>query len=138
MRITIIRTDILKDKTFGLLDINGEFFCHTLEDTDRKMESGGEKVYGKTAVPRGTYPVVIDYSSRFKQLMPRLVDVPGFTGIRIHQGNTAADTDGCILVGDKRDANGIKPKTSRPAYLRLMARLEDALDRGYSIEIEVM
>lgn len=138
LKLTLIRTDMNADKTFGLLDIDGGFFCHTLEDADRKLESGGEKVYGKTAIPRGTYQVVVDYSNRFKRLMPRLVAVPGFTGIRIHTGNTAADTDGCILVGDRRDENGIAPGSTWPAYNRLMERLEDAFDRGAAIEIEVM
>lgn len=135
MKLRLERDQCAKDYTSGRLFIDGLEFCYTLEDTDRKLESGGEKEYGRTCIPRGTYQVVIDYSNRFKQLMPRLVDVPGFTGIRIHPGNTAADTDGCILVGSARGE--AKVMNSRYAYHRLMILLEDALDRGESLEIEI-
>ncbi len=125
VELTVIRTDLLPDKTFGLLDINGEFFCHTLEDTDRKLESNPTgKVYGETAIPRGKYTVVLDFSHRFKKTLPHVLGVSLFDGIRIHPGNTAADTHGCILVGDSRNESGVAE--SRKAFERLMERLSKA------------
>lgn len=119
----------------GSLYVDGVFFCYTLEDVDRKMEDGGTKIDGETAIPRGVYKVILDYSNRFKQIMPHLLDVPGFAGIRIHAGNTSSDTHGCVLVGSVR--NGDRVLNSRASYNRLMIVLEDELDRGGEIEIEV-
>ncbi len=122
MKLTLIRTDRLPDKTFGLLDIDGVFECFTLEDADLRLESNPTaKVYGETAIPRGKYVVVIDFSHRFKQLMPHVLGVPLFDGIRIHPGNTAADTHGCILVGTSRTAEGLA--ASKMAYSKLMKKL---------------
>lgn len=87
----IVRTD---RSTIGELSIDGEFFCYTLEDVEREV-----KVYGKTAIPKGVFKVILSRSARFKKVLPLLVDVPNFTGVRIHNGNTAEDTEGCILVG---------------------------------------
>jgi len=83
-------------KTIGRLFIDSIFFCYTLEDTVR---APGIKIPGKTAIPQGKYKVVVSWSTRFKKLMPLILAVPGFAGIRLHGGNTDADTDGCILVG---------------------------------------
>lgn len=92
--------------TIGKLSINGKSICDTLEDTDRELTSDmseeeikERKVFGKTAIPIGEYKVVMTYSNRFKKQMPLLLDVKGFSGIRIHSGNTAEDTEGCILCG---------------------------------------
>lgn len=92
--------------TIGKLSINGKSICDTLEDTDRELTSDmseeeikERKVFGKTAIPVGEYKVVMTYSNRFKKQMPLLLDVKGFSGIRIHSGNTAEDTEGCILCG---------------------------------------
>jgi len=84
----------------GDLFIDGEFFCYTLEDEKR---ADGVKVYGETAIPTGTYNVKLTQSNRFKRLMPLLLDVPMFSGIRIHGGNTSKDTLGCILVAFNTD-----------------------------------
>jgi hypothetical protein len=96
--------------TIGNMSINGTFECHTLEDKYRGLvktmtaaEIAKIKVPGKTAIPSGRYEVVITYSTRFKRLMPKILNVPGFAGVRIHWGNYIKDTDGCILVG-KTDA----------------------------------
>jgi hypothetical protein len=72
---------------------------YTLEDTDRKLEEGGEKVAGQTCIPRGRYRITLTMSNRFKRILPLLNDVPQFSEIRIHAGNTPADTEGCIIVG---------------------------------------
>jgi hypothetical protein len=79
--------------TTGLMYVNGKVFCHTLEDVQRDV-----KVYGATAIPSGRYPVVSTWSAHFKRELPLLVYVEGYEGIRIHCGNKAEDTEGCILV----------------------------------------
>ncbi len=84
----------------GDLFIDGVFFCHTLEDEKR---ADGLKVYGETAIPSGTYNVAVTRSNRFKRLMPLIMDVPMFSGIRMHGGNDSGDTHGCPLVAFNTD-----------------------------------
>lgn len=104
MYIQLIRESFTSKSTEGKLFCNGEFVCYTLEDKDRFLEEGiNEKVYGETAIPRGTYEVVLSMSNRFKKILPEVLEVPGYTGIRIHSGNKPEDTEGCILVGLKND-----------------------------------
>src|SRR3972149_7264908 len=93
---------ILNEKnTIGELYWEGEMECNTLEDTDRFLENQqNEKVDKQSAIPRGSFRVIIDKSERFKREMPHLLNVPRFTGVRIHKGNTEEDTEGCILVGE--------------------------------------
>lgn len=120
--------------TPGSLFINGQFFCYTLEDQDRKLESGGKKVYGETCIPRGRYPVVLDFSARFRRLMPHVLGVPQFDGIRIHNGRTTEHTHGCILVGyDKFDDQLLESKV---AFEELMVMLVD-LNKYEKIMLEV-
>lgn len=95
MQIKIIRRAFSPLSTIGDMLIDGDFFCYTLEDVVRT----GVKVFGNTAIPAGEYKLYITYSPRFKCDMPQIMDVPGFEGIRIHPGNTAKDTEGCILLG---------------------------------------
>lgn len=85
-----------KTYTISKLYANGKYICDILEDLARKP---GVKVYGETAIPEGTYKVVLTPSPKFKRVLPLLLDVPGFTGIRIHEGNTAKDTHGCLIPG---------------------------------------
>ena len=82
-----------------LAGYENKYFCDTLEPTWRDYEHGAYKVKGRSAIPEGRYAVVISYSPKFKQWLPILLGVPKFEGIRIHAGNTAKDTEGCILVG---------------------------------------
>lgn len=96
MKLTVKRFEFNPNFTVGKLYIDDVYQCFTLEDVVRK----GPKVDGKTAIPAGTYTVIVDHSSRFDRDMPHILDVPGFTGVRIHSGNTSADTEGCILVGN--------------------------------------
>lgn len=98
--------------SIGLMYIDGKFFCNTLEDTDRGLtqlanhyDITSKKVHGKTAIPTGTYDVVMDYSPRFEKNLPHILGVRGFEGVRIHAGNTPEDTEGCILLG-KNDRVG--------------------------------
>lgn len=113
--------------TIGRLYIDGQFECYTLEDVVREV-----KIPGKTAIPAGSYDVIINESIRFKKLLPLLNNVPGFTGVRIHPGNTAADTEGCILVGNGYSKDSISE--SRKAFDALFAKLQ-ATDEKITIQI---
>ena len=79
-----------------------EYFCDTLEPTWRDYAHGAYKMKGCSAIPEGRYPLVVTWSPKFKEWLPLLLNVPKFSGIRIHAGNTPADTEGCILVGENR------------------------------------
>lgn len=94
MKLELIRNKSTDKSTTGRLLVDGAFQCWTLEDVVRPA-----KIAHETAIPAGTYKVVITPSMRFARRLPLLLDVPGFEGIRIHPGNSAADTYGCILVG---------------------------------------
>jgi hypothetical protein len=96
MKLLIKRFEFAKTYTIGKLYVNGIYYCYTLEDTVRFK---GEKINGQTAIPTGTYAVIVDHSNRFKRRLPHILNVPGFEGVRIHTGNTSANTEGCILVG---------------------------------------
>lgn len=96
MNLILVRSQYTAASTIGDLIVRHALYCHTLEDPVHPI--GSPKVPGKTAIPAGRYKVVINLSARFKKLMPLLVNVPGFTGVRFHGGNTAEDTEGCVLV----------------------------------------
>ena len=106
MRLTLIRIANRPTYCIGKLYIDGKYFCDTIEDTDRglKDEMSVEeilklKVKGETAIPTGIYHVYLTYSPKYKKQMPLIDNVKGYSGIRIHSGNTAKDTEGCLLVG---------------------------------------
>lgn len=121
MLITIKRLYKTEDSTIGELLIDGIWECFTLEDTERKI-----KIKGETAIPKGTYKVIINESNRFKRLLPLLIDVPNFEGVRIHSGNSNHDTEGCILVGKTRNKNYIGQ--SRKAFEKLFKKMQAAKD----------
>ena len=132
MKLTLTRIAKRADYTIGRLeDENGVKICDTLEPTWRNYKGGELKVPNKSAVPEGTYRVVVTKSPRFKKYLPLLVGVPGFEGIRIHSGNSAKDTEGCILVGD----NLIKGRLvwSRNALGKLMRMMEDEKEVSITI-----
>jgi len=87
--------------TIGRFYVNGEFWCNTLEPKVRDLTKE-KKVPGKTAIPAGTYEVIITYSQKFKRRLPILLNVPDFTGVRIHSGNKVEDTEACILPGENK------------------------------------
>ena len=104
--------------------IDETFHCHTLEDVVRS----GPKIDGMTAIPAGRYEVVMSFSNRFKKIMPELLNVPGFAGVRIHKGNTAENTEGCILVGMQKNTDRIGNCT--PAYDGLAERIKATVPGG--------
>lgn len=129
--IFIRRVDRNDKRTISPFEYSG-VTIFTLEDTDRNLKQDMPlagikeiKVPGKTAIPYGRYEVGISYSNRFKKLMPIVFDVPGFSGIRIHPGNTEEDTDGCPLVGLSRSTDTVLQ--SRIAYSRFFEWLEKTL-----------
>ncbi len=135
MELTLTRTSRQAECTTGVLYLGKERMAHTLEPRWRDLGKE-QKVAGQTAIPEGTYEICLEVSARFKRLMPYLMNVPGFTGILIHCGNTVADTEGCILVG-KRSVND-RLSMSRSAFNKLFARLKEAWDRGENILIKVV
>ncbi len=129
-----IRRELYSGKsTIGRLFLNGEFECYTLEDCARPP---GMKVAGATCIPAGCYALAINRSARFRRLLPQLLEVPGFEGIRIHPGNTDADTEGCILVGQARSENFVGG--SRAAFKKLFRKLQAAGTAGTEVRVTVI
>ena len=146
MELLLTRNWKKPEYTIGRLYVNGVKFCETLEDKVRELGKDGKgKIKGMTAIPAGRYRVRMDvvspkYKSRSQYKfcegrVPRLVDVPFYDGILIHIGNTAADTEGCLLVGENK-AKG-KVINSTATFKRLWAKLEEAYKKGEEIWIEI-
>lgn len=133
MHITLTRIQLDPDVTIGELFVDGSRECWTCEDVERAP--GAPKVHGQTAIPRGTYEVIITYSPHFNRNLPLLVDVPGFEGIRIHPGNDANATEGCLLPGNVRRLKGVGE--SRVAFEALNAKIQRALDAGEHVDITI-
>ena len=111
------------------------YFCDTLEPTWRDYEHGAYKVKGRSAIPEGRYAVVISFSPKFQQWLPILLGVPKFEGIRIHAGNSAEDTEGCILVGKNKLVGQLVD--SRIWVHRLKQKIVEAKSRGESVWLTV-
>ena len=118
MKLELTRVFIGSDYTIGHLTVDGVYFCDTLEDIPRDI-----KVQDQTCIPKGNYEVAVNYSNRFKRDMPQLLNVPGFTGIRIHPGNDSGDTSGCILVGENTIVGGLTH--SRDTYTILFDKMQN-------------
>lgn len=125
MELKIVRNKLNKEFTEGKLYINGVYFCDTLEDKDRGLLQTmpvdtikAVKVYKETCIPYGKYKVILSMSKRFGKVMPEVLDVKVFVGIRMHSGNTIYDTEGCILVGNKASDGVIT--NSRKTFNALM------------------
>lgn len=121
VELLLRRTQILPGVTLGEITIDGSHQCFTLED---EVRAAGVKIAGQTAIPFGRYEIIVDRSERFQEFLPRLLDVPLFTGIRIHAGNDAGDTEGCILVGE--EIQGHRLVRSRLALDPLFMKLSHA------------
>jgi len=131
MMIRVLRIDGDAQRTIGLLVVDGVFHGYSLEDAVRT----GPKVPGHTAIPTGRYRVTVTMSQQFKTYLPLLLDVPGFEGIRIHAGNTDADTSGCILVGTSRSPDAILE--SRSALLLLQRQIMRTIEAEREVWIGV-
>lgn len=143
-----------KDRyTIGRLYVDGELWCNTLEDTDRGLHSGmsvvsikARKVYGETAIPRGQYEVRLSYSSKFAGkawakkyggLVPELLKVKGFSGVRIHPGNDPSSTSGCILPGWNTMVGYVT--SSAVCYYRLMDEVfMPAHESGQTVMLDII
>ena len=124
MKLELKRIALRDTYTIGKLYINGKYFCDTLEDKVRDLNKDGDlndvgegKVMHETAIPYGTYSVIMNMSNRFKRVMPLLLNVPHFAGIRIHSGNKASHSSGCILVGVNSVKGGL---TESKKYEKLL------------------
>ncbi|MBP9994103.1 MAG: hypothetical protein KBT67_04055 [bacterium] len=106
LKIKLERLWLKESYTIGKLYVDGKYLCDTLEDKFRDL-SKAKKVYGETAIPAGEYRVIMTYSPKFRREMPLLLNVPQFETVRIHPGNTADDTEGCILVGENKVKGGL-------------------------------
>ena len=124
MKLVLTRHARRADYTIGRLeDENGKKICDTLEPIWRNYDGGEMKIPRKSAIPEGTYRVVVTKSQRFQKYLPLLVGVPGFEGVRIHAGNTSRDTEGCILVGQNIQVG--KVLWSRITLEKLMKLIEN-------------
>ena len=139
MELKIIRTKSNKEYTEGKLYINGVYFCDTLEDQDRGLyqymslaEIKAVKVYGETCIPYGTYKVELSYSPKFKKIMPAILDVKGFTGVRMHNGSYTYHSSGCPLVGIKYKDGMLT--NSRKTFNELMQKLQNQKEITLTIE----
>ncbi|WP_071146887.1 DUF5675 family protein [Bacteroides ihuae] len=138
MKLLLKRVARKPGYTIGKLFMDGEYFCDTLEDTDRLDEGMSLdeikklKQPGQTAIPEGKYKVIVNVSPKFKRLLPRLQNVPGFEGVLIHRGNTAKDTAGCILVGQNKKVGMVLNST----YYE--ERLVELLKHDDNISIEIV
>ena len=140
MRLTLVRRWNKKDYCMGDLYINGKWFCNVLEDVDRGLDDSmtvedilSKKKYGQTAIPCGIYTVLLTYSPKYKKVMPLINNVKGYSGIRIHSGNSSKDTLGCLLVGKNTVVGRLTD--SRNTYNALFKRLQQKGSNKITIEI---
>lgn len=140
MKLTLKRIALRSTYTIGKLYIDDAYFCDTLEDTVRdtnksgKFDDGEQKVKGKTAIPYGTYEIKWTYSPRFKKYTPQLMNVPSFEGIRVHAGNTSADTEGCLILGENKQVG--KVLNSRATINKFYPIIKEACSNG-KVTIEI-
>ena len=142
MKLLLNRVYLHEDYTIGKLFVNGEYFSDTVEDKVRDankdgdlLDEGEAKVYGETAIPYGKYKIELSMSPKFKRMLPLILDVKHFTGIRIHKGNTAQDSHGCIIPGENKIKGGVINSTFYE--IKLVDIMRRAILLGEEIEIEI-
>lgn len=133
MKIKLVRIALKDTYTIGKLYVDGVYFCDTIEDTDRGLDDSmtvseilKRKIKGQTAIPTGHYKIEITYSPKYKRMMPLILNVKGYSGIRIHSGNTSKDTEGCLIVGKNTKVGMVTD--SRNTYQRLFGILQNQKD----------
>ena len=143
MKLLLNRVYLHEDYTIGKLFVNGEYFSDTVEDKVRDankdgdlLDEGETKVYGKTAIPYGKYKIELSMSPKFKRMLPLILDVKHFIGIRIHKGNTAQDSHGCIIPGENKIKGGVINSTFYET--KLVDIMRRAILLGEEIEIEIL
>ena len=143
MKILVKRIAKRPTYTIGKMYLDGKYFCDTLEDTDRNISQSTPldtikkvKLPNNTAIPTGTYKVIVNVSPKFKRLLPRLLNVPGFDGVLIHRGNTDKDTSGCILIGENKVVGRVINSTGYET--KLVSILNKAQDNKENITIEII
>lgn len=140
MKLTLKRIALRPTYTIGKLYIDDVYFCDTIEDTVRDLNKNGKfdnvekKVHSKTAIPYGTYEIKWTYSPRFKKYTPQLMNVPSFEGIRVHAGNTSADTEGCLILGENKQVG--KVLNSRATINKFYSIIKEACSNG-KVTIEI-
>ena len=140
MKLTLKRIALRQTYTIGKLYIDDVYFCDTIEDTVRdtnksgKFDNGEQKIKGKTAIPYGIYEIKWTYSPRFKKYTPQLMNVPSFEGIRVHAGNTSADTEGCLILGENKQVG--KVLNSRATINKFYPIIKEACSNG-KVTIEI-
>ena len=134
MELELTRSVKTNKSTIGELTVNGVFECFILEDKERGLRKDMPiselivmKIKTRTAIPTGRYEIVVSFSDKFQKMLPLLLDVPAFAGIRIHPGNTDANTEGCLLPGKTKSPDMIG--SSRVAFTALFDKLKAALQR---------
>ena len=130
----LLRSHFDERFTLGALFVGDWFVGYTCEDRDRYLEAGGTKVPKKTAIPRGYYRLTVSMSNRFKKLMPEIKDVPQFSGVRIHGGNTHEDTEGCPLLGAVKTLDGVREcKEVNAGLIKTIQGIEAAGDEAWLV-----
>lgn len=140
MKLTLTRRESKGGSTIGKLHIDGVFACFTLEDEVREIEGQPVSVWkikGATAIPQGTYRMSLEQSNRFGPDTLTINDVPGFSAIRMHAGNTSADTEGCPLLGMQSTETTLIGGTSRPAVALVKSEVRAAIIRGEMVTIDI-
>jgi hypothetical protein len=141
MKLELKRIALKPNYTIGKLFINGTYYCDTIEDKvidlnkNGKFDDGLNKVMHQTAIPYGTFKVVVNHSPKFNRELPRLLDVPYFEGILIHNGSDQNSSSGCIIVGENKTVGKVINSTF---YMNnLTARIKDAQNKGETTMITI-
>ncbi len=142
MILTLKRHETNEQRTFGtMVAEDGHRLVYVLEDAVREVPGqpvGNWKIHGKTAIPAGEYQVTLENSPRFGPNTLTVNDVPGFAGVRMHAGNTEADTEGCPLLGMEVTPTGIMGGTSRPAVALIKQIVQQAINAGEVVLLRVV
>ena len=143
MDITVERINYQEDYTEGKMYIDGEYFCDTLEDKDRGLDDTMSvkditkiKKHGVTAIPKGKYRVILSYSEKFKKILPEILCVKCFSGVRIHSLNFASQSLGCVGIGYKSEDGIIRGGSKLQP--QLIETIKKAIESKNEVTITIM